>query len=383
MFDLIRIFNVWLKYLLILIAINIFKYFYPEYIPFSFIIIIALFPIFSLVYAIIGILLVKINFESKIKTVVRNEQINLSILIHNKSYLPFSMIEMKYSLPQKVGLASENKTICFNILAKKKYRCEEKILCKHIGVYKSNLEFMKVSDLIGFFKLKLKLKSQLEFLVLPRKIYISDFKSNLFSDIKSSIITKTNINTYDIFGTRNYNAGDELKLIHWKNSAKIDDIVVKEFEDKKDISNLILLDLKKYYEGEENYNYIDAVIEVAVSIISNRIKTDVIWYEQNQKNINLKTLEFDEDINDFFKQIIYLNYYKSDISLQKILNAQITYNAYSVIFIITAQIDSDLINYLNSFNMQIFILHLITTPQNNNFKLQPNITLIDINYLEK
>lgn len=383
MFDLIRIFNVWLKYLLILIIINIFKYFYPEYIPFSFIIIIALFPLFSLMYAIIGILLVKINFESKVKTVVRNEQINLSILIHNKSYLPFSMIEMKYSLPQKVGLPSENKTICFNILAKKKYRCEEKVICKHIGVYKSSLEFMKVSDLIGFFKLKLKLKSQLEFLVLPRKIYISDFKSNLFSDIKSSIITKTNINTYDIFGTRNYNAGDELKLIHWKNSAKIDDIVVKEFEEKKDISNLILLDLKKYYEGEENYNYIDAVIEVAVSIISNRIKTDVIWYEQNQKNINSKTLESDEDINDFFKQIIYLNYYENNISLQKILNAQISYNAYSVIFIITAQIDSDLIDYLNSFNMQIFILHLITTTQNNNYKLQSNITLIDINYLEK
>ncbi len=383
MFDLIRIFNVWLKYLLILIIINVFNYFYPEYIPFSFIIIIALFPLFSLVHAIIGILLVKINFESKVKTVVRNEQINLNILIHNRSYLPFSMIEMKYSLPQKVGLPSENKTICFNILAKKKYRCEEKVICKHIGVYKSNLEFIKVSDLIGFFKLKLRLKSQLEFLVLPRKIYISDFKSNLFSDIKSSIITKTNINTYDIFGTRNYNAGDELKLIHWKNSAKIDDIVVKEFEDKKDISNLILLDLKKYYEGEENYNYIDAVIEVAVSIISNRIKTDVIWYEQNQKNINLKTLESDEDINDFFKQIIYLDSYENDISLQKILNAQISYNAYSVIFIITTQIDSDLIDYLNSLNMQIFILHLITAPQNNNYKLQSNITLIDINYLEK
>lgn len=387
MFDTFKKIDLWLKYLIMLILINIFKYFYPEYISFLFIIIIILIPLFLLVYVIVGVFFIKINLELKSKVVIRNEEIKLNVLINNKSFLPFSMIEIKYSLPQKVGLPSENKTVCFNILAKKKYKCEEKIICKHIGVYKSKLEFIKISDLFGFFKFKLKSKSEVELLVLPRRTFIPKFNNNLFSELKNSIIMKTNINTYDIFGTRNYIAGDELRLVHWKNSAKTDDIVIKEFEEKKDITNLIILDLKKYYDNEKNYNYIDAVVEMAVSIIdkliSDRIKTDIIWYEQNQTDIKLKTLESISEMNDFFKQIVCLDSYKNDISLEKILNTRIIYANYSVLFIITAYIDSNLINYLNKFDMQIFILHLITAPQSNlDYKIHSNIILIDINYSE-
>lgn len=373
--------EVWLKYFLILILTTVFRYFYPEYISFWFIIILFSLVPFSLVYIIIGAFFIKIKLELETTTIIRNEELNLNILFFNKSFFPFSKIEIKYSVPQKIGLSSENKIICFNLLARKHYKYKQKTICKHVGKYKSNIIYIKISDLFGFFKLRLKSKAETEFLVLPNKIFVPKLNSDLFSNIENNLSKVTKINTSDIFGTRDYILGDELKLIHWKNSAKIDDIVIKEFEEKKDITGLIVLDLKKYYNLEKSSIAIDGIIEAATStiekFISSNIKINVVWYEENKKDIELKFLEDNSNINDFFKYLAALNLYANDISLEKILNISLDYsNNYSIVFIITAYIDSNLINYLNKLNIQIVLLYIKLNDFN--YNIPSHITLINI-----
>lgn len=373
--------EVWLKYFLILILTTVFRYFYPEYISFWFIIILFSLVPFSLVYIIIGAFFIKIKLELETTTIIRNEEVNLNILFFNKSFFPFSKIEIKYSVPQKIGLSSENKIICFNLLARKHYKYKQKTICKHVGKYKSNIIYIKISDLFGFFKLRLKSKAETEFLVLPNKIFVPKLNSDLFSNIENNLSKVTKINTSDIFGTRDYILGDELKLIHWKNSAKIDDIVIKEFEEKKDITGLIVLDLKKYYNLEKSSIAIDGIIEAATStiekFISSNIKINVVWYEENKKDIELKFLEDNSNINDFFKYLAALNLYANDISLEKILNISLDYsNNYSIVFIITAYIDSNLINYLNKLNIQIVLLYIKSNDFN--YNIPSHITLINI-----
>lgn len=373
--------EVWLKYFLILILTTVFRYFYPEYISFWFIIILFSLVPFSLVYIIIGAFFIKIKLELETTTIIRNEEVNLNILFFNKSFFPFSKIEIKYSVPQKIGLSSENKIICFNLLARKHYKYKQKTICKHVGKYKSNIIYIKISDLFGFFKLRLKSKAETEFLVLPNKIFVPKLNSDLFSNIENNLSKVTKINTSDIFGTRDYILGDELKLIHWKNSAKIDDIVIKEFEEKKDITGLIILDLKKYYNLEKSSIAIDGIIEAATStiekFISSNIKINVVWYEENKKDIELKFLEDNSNINDFFKYLAALNLYANDISLEKILNISLDYsNNYSIVFIITAYIDSNLINYLSKLNIQIVLLYIKLNDFN--YNIPSHITLINI-----
>lgn len=373
--------EVWLKYFLILILTTVFRYFYPEYISFWFIIILFSLVPFSLVYIIIGAFFIKIKLELETTTIIRNEEVNLNILFFNKSFFPFSKIEIKYSVPQKIGLSSENKIICFNLLARKHYKYKQKTICKHVGKYKSNIIYIKISDLFGFFKLRLKSKAETEFLVLPNKIFVPKLNSDLFSNIENNLSKVTKINTSDIFGTRDYIFGDELKLIHWKNSAKIDDIVIKEFEEKKDITGLIVLDLKKYYNLEKSSIAIDGIIEAATStiekFISSNIKINVVWYEENKKDIELKFLEDNSNINDFFKYLAALNLYANDISLEKILNISLDYsNNYSIVFIITAYIDSNLINYLSKLNIQIVLLYIKLNDFN--YNIPSHITLINI-----
>lgn len=373
--------EVWLKYFLILILTTVFRYFYPEYISFWFIIILFSLVPFSLVYIIIGAFFIKIKLELETTTIIRNEEVNLNILFFNKSFFPFSKIEIKYSVPQKIGLSSENKIICFNLLARKHYKYKQKTICKHVGKYKSNIIYIKISDLFGFFKLRLKSKAETEFLVLPNKIFVPKLNSDLFSNIENNLSKVTKINTSDIFGTRDYILGDELKLIHWKNSAKIDDIVIKEFEEKKDITGLIVLDLKKYYNLEKSSIAIDGIIEAATStiekFISSNIKINVVWYEENKKDIELKFLEDNSNINDFFKYLAALNLYANDISLEKILNISLDYsNNYSIVFIITAYIDANLINYLSKLNIQIVLLYIKLNDFN--YNIPSHITLINI-----
>lgn len=71
----------------------------------------------------------------------------------------------------------------------------------------------------------------------------------------------------EFFGVRQYVPGDEVRSVHWRASARLDEIVVKEFEHQQDRQLWILLDLaESQHAGVGAASTVESMIRIAHSI---------------------------------------------------------------------------------------------------------------------
>lgn len=340
--ELLTSFKVWLEYFLILILLIIFKYFYTAYISIVFIFILLLLPFISIIYVIIGLCTIKISVKFEPKVCIKNNTIILNLILSNKSFICYPTIRIKYSIPALNNKSSQIKVLKIKVHSKQNIVIKHEIFCKYRGLYQGVLYYIEVNDLFGFFRLKLRFKNTIKFEVFPRKL-------ELFEDLPTEINNSLNYNYIDIsniIGTRKYILGDELKLIHWKNTAKLDDIVVKEFQAEIESNNLIFIDLNNYYQGEKSFEAIDGVVETSISLvsklISNNININVLWYD-NQ--INYKNLMSYLDFDEFFNNIALTTFNNKNIEIEHLIFNQIDYNS---VFILSSAINYKLISKLDT-----------------------------------
>ncbi|MEM7032710.1 MAG: DUF58 domain-containing protein [Chloroflexota bacterium] len=70
-----------------------------------------------------------------------------------------------------------------------------------------------------------------------------------------------------IIGTRDYQRGDSLRLIHWRSTARMGNLVVKEFSDDEDRTLTVVLDLHQQASvGQGKHSTFETAIRVAASL---------------------------------------------------------------------------------------------------------------------
>lgn len=96
----------------------------------------------------------------------------------------------------------------------------------HCGAYTYTLKYIKIYDLLGLFCIPKRCKSSHVMMVRPLPQ-----KPEIMPDIEGSTtksLHKSKSQYSEIYDLRDYAAGDSVKNIHWKMSAKKDSILVKE-----------------------------------------------------------------------------------------------------------------------------------------------------------
>lgn len=77
---------------------------------------------------------------------------------------------------------------------------------------------------------------------------------------------------YDYLGTRDYRAGDSMRVVHWRSSARRGELVVKEFEEEKSAPVTILVDVSRDI-GKRGDSSLDAGARLAATISNYCLKS--------------------------------------------------------------------------------------------------------------
>lgn len=96
------------------------------------------------------------------------------------------------------------------------------------GTYEIGPIHLTYQDVFGFSRIKMIDPSRISISILPEIPYISKFQlvmSKVKSDKEDQITTM--INTEDYYSTRPYIIGDDVRRLHWKLSAKTDELVIR------------------------------------------------------------------------------------------------------------------------------------------------------------
>lgn len=182
---------------------------------------------------------------------------------------------------------------------------------KHCGKYKVHIEKVKVYDYFRLFGIRVKNISKAdEFMILPK---IKEFEIDNNRLIKNKYDweeyshTSGGEDTSEVFDIHEFRMGDTLQKVHWKLSAKTDDILVKEFSMPIEKMLIIFVDFYvddiEHYSQDEYDEFTGVLSSVSWSLINQDINHIIIWYDDLDRQLKMAAVEKEMDVYQMLESI--------------------------------------------------------------------------------
>ena len=195
--------------------------------------------------------------------VPKGEEVLYKIRVTNNSFLPYIGAKIRFQ-PESPALTVDCPAQYFSVRPKSSHDILFPISAKFRGNYEIGVKSITLYDFLGLFRFKQKLGEKRIFTVVPR-IYPISFLP-LDSTSKESVSAKHYIQDED-YGTvsdlRQYQLTDSHKRIHWKASAKKNELISKNFEEMEQNSVVLCIDTTETSLALE-----DAMMEALVSAMA-------------------------------------------------------------------------------------------------------------------
>lgn len=145
------------------------------------------------------------------------------------------------------------------------------------GIYRTGRVRVTARDPFGLFRLERTFLNEQPYTVLPATVPLPDLDrrfANLPSD--SALSRRTAAITPESSAVREYAHGDSLRRIHWPYTARMNRLMVKEFDIGVSAQAWVLLDMeRRSHVGEPPDNTEELAVTVAASLVQQREQEDV------------------------------------------------------------------------------------------------------------
>lgn len=251
-----------------------------------------LYPVAAFVPAVIQLLLVGADFRANRVTMQKELSFDLIISVYNRFIFPAVPIELICRLPDgDTGLFS-NKQLFISLPPFGK--TDIAIRCRHKfrGSYNGELRRICVVDPLRIIRVSKKLDRSVQMIFLPRKLNMDDliFRSAVEQSFAQKQLRSTD--KEDFSHVREYRDGDILQMVHWKLTAKQDELMIKQFDSITDLRAAILCDY-----GQSNdimgMTCADMIIETALAFAKTALEKGM------SSSVDIGALNALNDLNAF------------------------------------------------------------------------------------
>lgn len=231
---------------------------------------------------------VHVDFSVKNNVVQKGSQIPVHMLIKNHSRLPISYIQTDILLQHENSDTIEHYHVNGAVDGRGETSVELYLESGYCGVVHIKAVMVRVRDYLKVFECRQKCDICATVLVIP-EIYptsmdvVSGFRyftgeGDVYSD------TDSGDDPSEVFEIRSYRPGDKMQKIHWKLSARTDEMYVREYSEPVGYAVVLLLDCSGKTVDETVY---DALMSVVFSM-SNRLILDgyshyIAWMNEDGK----------------------------------------------------------------------------------------------------
>lgn len=206
-------------------------------------------PVLSLLVSTLAVRKISISCQALTPSVTVENPIRIGIDLTNKTFVPLLNGEFSFSYENKYYPNDTTHFLSVPTEAKRVEHYELPFETIYAGMFYFKIHSFTVTDFLHLHTYEIKIEKQFEIPILPKEDPIDFFiptTAKRESD-DEDIFLPQGEQTGDVKELREYRPGDKLKDIHWKLSAKVDDLMVKEFEKAAGYILTIIPDL---YEGE-------------------------------------------------------------------------------------------------------------------------------------
>lgn len=260
------------------------------------------------IFLVLQMLYLKTHLQGRIQLsenlITRGDSVRIPVIVRNRGKLPATQIEawivykdsdsgnggrMRVS-----GMVENGGEICLEAYLK----------TLHCGVVSFYLEKLLVSDYFGIFHGKCRIES------VKKEMYILPWTNVPMADALAEagdFEGKYGEDVYETYEVREFRDGDDLRWIHWKLTAKMDILLLREYLKTSESGVMISLNFQKERERKFSREELDLFLDKASSLSWEILKWGVshfvVWNREDQEI----TLFIEEEENFLEYQMILIN----------------------------------------------------------------------------
>lgn len=226
-----------------------------------------LIPVLALSYSLYVYWRFKIVQEVA-RTVVKAKEVPYRLILANEYFVPFTNITLHYfSDMVTIEECKDTSNLC--LLPHQTIRVDTKMYCKYRGTYQVGVKSVSITDFLGLFTINYPMMAQIRLTAMPRILPLEYLKTDLQKkDPKNTLFSVSRLQDLPDYELRPYLPGDRLKYIHWKNSAKTGELLVRKQMPEELFETVILMDLSPVPgDTETRLQTEDNIIEAAVAFV--------------------------------------------------------------------------------------------------------------------
>ena len=281
--------------------------------------------------------------------ITKNETTEYKVKIQNNSFLPCFFACLQFDF-QQIGLDADVNEAYISVKPFGSYELTIKISGKYRGIYDVGVKEIYIYDFLGLFKTKLKYDKELQLTIMPQIINIPELTFDLIQQGETIIKRHIQGKDYSIAAElREYLPTDSYKQIHWKATAKRNELISKDPQEIEQLSTIFFVDnLRILKTFERTLEKEDKMMDVVVSAMSH---CHQLGHRMSLHSLNLTYREFTTDFTRLFHDAALIPFIESGDIHHALNNYLSLGNALENIFLFTQAVDKDLLASLQAFKL--------------------------------
>ena len=221
---------------------------------------------FAAIFTAVSLFRARVGFQSDSYIEQKEHKFNVEIKVKNRFVFPFLPIELLCFIPD-----GEKGVFCERRIFATLQPLGETFLavnCRHKyrGHYVSEIRKIYVVDPLRIIRLSKKAGKKAQMLFLPRRFMLEDINTRSEGNTTVSKTVKKSSEKEDFSHVRDYHEGDLMQFVHWKLTAKSDELMIKEYESINDRKARVICDFESCKDKKDVLLCIDTIIETALAI---------------------------------------------------------------------------------------------------------------------
>lgn len=206
----------------------------------------------------------------------KNEVYDLWIYVRSRSILPCVPIELQCNIPDRdTGLFS-NKRIYASVPPLGRCRISVSVMHRYRGAYIAEINRAAFFDPLRIIRINRRLSEEAMLIFLPRRRDIGELIAEAPGEDSTDPLPLIKGEREDFSHVREYIQGDMMQQVHWKLTAKLDELMIKQFDEASEKRVAILCDYRTdKTDAGTAMKQADSMIEAAIAIALATVKSGV------------------------------------------------------------------------------------------------------------
>jgi len=241
--------------------------------------------------------------------------VNVVLKMKNKSPLPAGRVEVQVVHKHAFHTKATKKWVDLHDITAGESKHMQKIVLQGAGRHEVSITKMRVHSLFGLVSMKRKCKDSCSVLIMPEVyaagVQVSQGTRNFIGEADVYDEFRPGHDSGETFEIREYHEKDKLQSIHWKLSAKNDELMVKENSMPKACAVVLLLELrnKEKFKATKIRKskdwaidadaYFDLIASLSFSLMDQKCPHFVAWYSEKEERIRRIRVDDEESFYIF------------------------------------------------------------------------------------